>query len=90
MEKQLIEEISDGVATLTFNRPGHRLNALSTPIMEGVIEALPRLAASPARGGTFHRFAGAPPRAGRPAETRSASIPPWRRKSPLYPRDTTL
>jgi hypothetical protein len=30
MEKQLIEEISDGVATLTFNRPD-RLNALSTP-----------------------------------------------------------
>jgi enoyl-CoA hydratase/carnithine racemase len=26
MEKQLIEEISDGVATLTFNRPD-RLNA---------------------------------------------------------------
>ena len=52
MEKQLIEEISDGVATLTFNRPGHRLNALSTPIMEGLLEALPRLAASPARGRT--------------------------------------
>jgi hypothetical protein len=33
MEKQLIEEISDGVATLPFNRPD-RLNALSTPIME--------------------------------------------------------
>jgi hypothetical protein len=29
MEKQLIEKISDGVATLTFNRPD-RLNALST------------------------------------------------------------
>ena len=28
MEKQLNEEILDGVATLTFNRP-HRLNALS-------------------------------------------------------------
>ena len=42
MEKQLIEEISDGVATLPFNRPD-RLNALSTPIME-VLEALPRLA----------------------------------------------
>ena len=41
MEKQLIEEISDGVATLTFNRPDHRLNALSTPIMEGLLEALP-------------------------------------------------
>jgi hypothetical protein len=40
MEKQLIEEISDGVATLTFNRPD-RLNALSTPIMEGLLEAPP-------------------------------------------------
>src|SRR5271169_5532819 len=43
MEKQLIEEISDGVATLPFNRPD-RVNALSTPIMEGLLEALPRLA----------------------------------------------
>jgi len=43
MEKQLIEEISDGVATLPFNR-SDRLNALSTPIMEGLLEALPRLA----------------------------------------------
>jgi 1,4-dihydroxy-2-naphthoyl-CoA synthase len=43
MEKQLIEEISDGVATLTFYRPD-RLNAFSTPIMEGLLEALPRLA----------------------------------------------
>jgi hypothetical protein len=42
MEKQLVEEILDGVATLPFNRPD-RLNALSTPIME-VLEALPRLA----------------------------------------------
>ena len=43
MEKQLIEEISDGVATLPFNRLD-RLNALSTPTMEGLLEALPRLA----------------------------------------------
>ena len=48
MEKQLIEEISDGVATLTFNRPD-RLNALST-IMEGLLEALPRLARDAAVG----------------------------------------
>ena len=41
MEMQLIEEILDGVATLAFNRPD-RLNALSTPIMEGLLEALPR------------------------------------------------
>jgi 2-(1,2-epoxy-1,2-dihydrophenyl)acetyl-CoA isomerase len=45
-EQQLIEAISDGVATLTFNRPD-RLNALSTPIMEGLLEALPRLARDP-------------------------------------------
>jgi 2-(1,2-epoxy-1,2-dihydrophenyl)acetyl-CoA isomerase len=43
MEKHLIEAISEGVATLTLNRP-ERLNALSTPIMEGLLEALPRLA----------------------------------------------
>jgi 2-(1,2-epoxy-1,2-dihydrophenyl)acetyl-CoA isomerase len=49
MERQLIETISDGVATLTLNRPD-RLNALSTPIMEGLLEALPRLARESAVG----------------------------------------
>jgi enoyl-CoA hydratase/carnithine racemase len=49
MEKQLIEEISDGVATLTFNRPVGSI-ALSTPIMEGLLEALPRLARDAAVG----------------------------------------
>ena len=43
MDQQLIEAMSDGVATLTLNRPD-RLNALSTTIMEGLLEALPRLA----------------------------------------------
>src|SRR5262245_7704685 len=43
MEQQLIESISEGVATLTLNRP-ERLNALSTPITSGLLEALPRLA----------------------------------------------
>jgi 2-(1,2-epoxy-1,2-dihydrophenyl)acetyl-CoA isomerase len=42
----LIETIEDGVATLTFNRPD-RMNALSTPIMEGLLEGLPRLAGDP-------------------------------------------
>jgi 2-(1,2-epoxy-1,2-dihydrophenyl)acetyl-CoA isomerase len=49
MNKELIETISDGVATLTLNRPD-RLNALSAPIMEGLLEALPRLANDPAVG----------------------------------------
>ncbi len=49
MEQHLIEAISDGVATLTLNRPD-RLNALSTPIMEGLLEALPRLAQDTAIG----------------------------------------
>jgi 2-(1,2-epoxy-1,2-dihydrophenyl)acetyl-CoA isomerase len=43
MEKEFIETIEGGVATLRLNRPD-RLNALSTPIMEGLLEALPRLA----------------------------------------------
>jgi 2-(1,2-epoxy-1,2-dihydrophenyl)acetyl-CoA isomerase len=43
----LIETIEDGVATLTFNRPD-RMNALSTPIMEGLLLGLPRLADDPA------------------------------------------
>ena len=43
----LIETIESGVATLTFNRP-ERLNALSTPIMQGLLDGLPRLAGDPA------------------------------------------
>src|SRR3954467_15055338 len=49
MDKQLIETLADGVATLTLNRPD-RLNALSAPILEGLLEALPRLARDPAVG----------------------------------------
>jgi len=49
MEQHLIEAIADGVATLTLNRPD-RLNALSAPIMEGLLEALPRLAGDSAVG----------------------------------------
>ena len=44
---ELIETIEDGVATLTFNRP-ERMNALSTPIMQGLLDGLPRLAGDPA------------------------------------------
>ena len=43
MQKELMETRIDGVAKLTLNRP-ERLNALSTEIMEGLLEALPRLA----------------------------------------------
>jgi 2-(1,2-epoxy-1,2-dihydrophenyl)acetyl-CoA isomerase len=43
----LIETIENGIATLTFNRPD-RLNALSTPIMQGLLDGLPRLAGDPA------------------------------------------
>lgn len=47
MEQQLIESTADGIVTLTLNRPD-RLNALSTSILDGLLEALPRLAADPA------------------------------------------
>jgi 2-(1,2-epoxy-1,2-dihydrophenyl)acetyl-CoA isomerase len=40
---ELLESIEDGIATLTFNRP-ERMNALSTPIMDGLLHGLPRLA----------------------------------------------
>jgi 2-(1,2-epoxy-1,2-dihydrophenyl)acetyl-CoA isomerase len=49
MEQHLLEAISEGVATLTLNRPD-RLNALSTPIVDGLLEALPRLALDKAIG----------------------------------------
>ena len=57
MEQHLIEATSDGVATLTLNRP-ERLNALSTPIMDGLLEALPRLARDAAVGGIVLTGAG--------------------------------
>ena len=46
-QPELIETIEDGIATLTFNRP-ERMNALSTPIMEGLLRGLPQLAGDPA------------------------------------------
>jgi 2-(1,2-epoxy-1,2-dihydrophenyl)acetyl-CoA isomerase len=44
MPHELIESVTGRVATLTLNRPD-RLNALSSPIIDGLLEALPRLAA---------------------------------------------
>jgi 2-(1,2-epoxy-1,2-dihydrophenyl)acetyl-CoA isomerase len=57
MERDLIEAVADGVATLTLNRP-ERLNALSAPIMEGLLEALPRLAADEGVGAVVLTGAG--------------------------------
>jgi 2-(1,2-epoxy-1,2-dihydrophenyl)acetyl-CoA isomerase len=44
MPPELLETASDRVATLTLNRP-ERLNALSSSILDGLLEALPRLGA---------------------------------------------
>jgi 2-(1,2-epoxy-1,2-dihydrophenyl)acetyl-CoA isomerase len=45
----VLESLEDGVAWLTLNRPD-RLNALSIPMREGLIEALTRLSADPKVG----------------------------------------
>jgi 2-(1,2-epoxy-1,2-dihydrophenyl)acetyl-CoA isomerase len=49
MTQDLLESIKDGVAVLTLNRPD-RLNALSRPMLDGMLEALPRLADDPEVG----------------------------------------
>jgi 2-(1,2-epoxy-1,2-dihydrophenyl)acetyl-CoA isomerase len=46
MSQDLIEDIKDGVAVLTLNRPD-RLNAHSGPMLDALLEALPRLAEDP-------------------------------------------
>jgi 2-(1,2-epoxy-1,2-dihydrophenyl)acetyl-CoA isomerase len=46
MTEDLLETVKDGVAVLTLNRPG-RLNALSRPMLDALLEALPRLGADP-------------------------------------------
>jgi len=43
MTTELLESITDGVAVLTMNRP-ERLNALSGPMLDAMLEALHRLA----------------------------------------------
>lgn len=49
MSSDLLEQVKDGVALLTMNRPD-RLNALSRDMLDALLEALPRLAADPAVG----------------------------------------
>jgi 2-(1,2-epoxy-1,2-dihydrophenyl)acetyl-CoA isomerase len=49
MSQDLLETITDGVAVLTLNRPD-RLNAMSGPMLDALLEALPRLGADPAVG----------------------------------------
>src|SRR3989454_3348049 len=49
MTNDLLESVKDGVAVLTLNRP-ERLNAMSGPMLDALLEALPRLAADAAVG----------------------------------------
>jgi 2-(1,2-epoxy-1,2-dihydrophenyl)acetyl-CoA isomerase len=49
MSTDLLEQVKDGVALLTLNRPD-RLNAMSRPMLDALLEALPRLAEDPAVG----------------------------------------
>jgi 2-(1,2-epoxy-1,2-dihydrophenyl)acetyl-CoA isomerase len=49
MTTDLIEQVRDGVAVLTLNRPD-RLNAMSRPMLDALLEALPRLADDPEIG----------------------------------------
>jgi 2-(1,2-epoxy-1,2-dihydrophenyl)acetyl-CoA isomerase len=49
MSDDLLETLTNGVAVLTLNRPD-RLNAMSGPMLDGLLEALPRLADDPSVG----------------------------------------
>src|SRR3982751_319033 len=57
MTNDLLESVKDGVAVLTLNRPD-RLNALSGPMLDALLEALPRLAADAAVGAVVVTGAG--------------------------------
>src|SRR3989304_2415683 len=48
MAQDLLETVTDGVAVLTLNRPD-RLNAMSVPMLDALLAALPRLAPGPPR-----------------------------------------
>ena len=47
MDSDLLETFHDGIATLTINRPQSR-NSMTTEVMQGLSEAMPRLANDPA------------------------------------------
>ena len=57
MASVLLESLSEGIATLTMNRP-ESLNALSGEMMENLLEALPRLAKDPNVGAVVITGAG--------------------------------
>ena len=57
MTADLLEVVKDGVAVLTFNRPD-RLNALNRPMLDALMEALPRLAEDSAVGAVVVTGAG--------------------------------
>jgi 2-(1,2-epoxy-1,2-dihydrophenyl)acetyl-CoA isomerase len=57
MTSDLLEVVKDGVAVLTLNRP-ERLNAMSRPMLDALLEALPRLADDPAVGAVVLAGAG--------------------------------
>src|SRR3989304_3752632 len=57
MAQDLLESVTDGVAVLTLNRPD-RLNAMSVPMLDALLEALPRLADDPEVGGVVLTGAG--------------------------------
>src|SRR5918999_501788 len=53
----LLEVVKDGVAVLTMNRP-ERLNAMSRPMLDAMLETLPRLADDAAIGAVVLTGAG--------------------------------
>jgi 2-(1,2-epoxy-1,2-dihydrophenyl)acetyl-CoA isomerase len=57
MTNDLLESVKDGVALITLNRPD-RLNALSGPMLDALLEALPRLAADAGVGAVVVTGAG--------------------------------
>jgi 2-(1,2-epoxy-1,2-dihydrophenyl)acetyl-CoA isomerase len=57
MTQDLLETVKDGVAVLTLNRPD-RLNAMSPPMLDALLAALPRLADDPEVGAVVLTGAG--------------------------------